>query len=183
MSPEKSDSSQAGGDHTEFMAIFPLARRIAGVRSALTSPKMPAVVMDREDAQQEVLTAIWVALPRYDPARGCLRTFLEHVAAARLASLLRKSRRQPRFEGIDIDQLLAPDPTQTLELRIDIRCVFALLSVPDRELAALLMDCSTAETGRILGVARSSVYAGISRLRGAFRTAGFGSVRSIGAAQ
>ena len=184
MNSRNSFISPARDDHALFMAIYPILRRIAGVRSARALSKFSTAAVDRQDLEQETLTAMWKALPRYDAGRASMQTFLERVAGARIASLVRTERRQPRVESIDIAQPPAPDPVPALELRIDIRCVLAFLSVRDRELAALLMDHSPAEAGRMVGLARSTVYARIARLRSAFRAAGFfGSVGSVGRAR
>jgi RNA polymerase sigma factor (sigma-70 family) len=177
MSPGNSNSSQAGEDHAWFMAIFSMARRIAGARSARAWSKMPTVVMNREDVQQEVLTAIWVALPRYDRARGSLRTFLERVVAARVASLLRRTSRQLRFERISIDPP-ASDMVAALELRVDLQSVCGSLIERDRELAFFLMQYSPAEAGRVMGVSRSEIYRAIGRVRVALVQAGLGSGRN-----
>ena len=134
--------SRALEDHTLFMAIYPVVRRIAGVRSARAFSKFSTRTVDREDLQQEALIAIWRVLPRYDPSRASVRTFLERIAGARIASLVRTERLQPRFESIQIDQILAPDSISALELRTDLRCVSASLSERDRELALALMDHS-----------------------------------------
>jgi RNA polymerase sigma factor (sigma-70 family) len=138
--------SQAGWDAAGFMAIYPLLRRIAGARSARALSKFSSATA--QDFLQEVLIAIWKALRRYDAGRASVRTFVERVAGARIASLVRTERRQRRVESIDIGQLPARDPVLALELRIDIGCVIASLSVRDRELAELLMEHSPGEVAR-----------------------------------
>ena len=84
---------------TTFEQAYQIALRILRVRA--TAAVMSGVVAaDREDFEQEGLTACWRALPHFDPARASLRTFLEHVVAARLASLRRSARRAPTLEEI-----------------------------------------------------------------------------------
>ena len=78
-----------------FEQAYPIAARAAKVRAtaAVVSGAIP--VADREDFEQEGLTACWRALPQFDPARASLRTFIERVIASRIASLVRAARRSP----------------------------------------------------------------------------------------
>ena len=78
-----------------FEQAYPIAARAARVRAtaAVVSGAIP--VADREDFEQEGLTACWRALPQFDPARASLRTFIERVIASRIASLVRAARRSP----------------------------------------------------------------------------------------
>jgi len=50
---------------------------------------------DYEDLEQEALMAVRRALQCFDPSRASLRTFVECVVAARLASLMRARGRLP----------------------------------------------------------------------------------------
>ena len=100
-----------------FEQAYPIAARAAKVRAtaAVVSGAIP--VADREDFEQEGLTACWRALPQFDPARASLRTFIERVIASRIASLVRTARRspahvslnaagpQPVDSGVDVQEL------------------------------------------------------------------------------
>lgn len=57
---------------------------------------------------------------------------------------------------------------------MDIQRVLARLGEDDRRLALLLADHRPTEISRMLGVARSTVYARRARLRRAFLEAGYG---------
>jgi RNA polymerase sigma factor (sigma-70 family) len=157
----------------QFTAIYPIVRRVSGARWARAAWQFSKASIDRQDLEQETLSAAWSAFRHYDPRRASTRTFLERVAAARIASLARTARRHPRCENIETCLLLAPDSIPALELRIDVRSVLEVLAPLDRELAMLLMHHSPAETARVLNVSRPVVYRGIQRIRSAFEGAGF----------
>lgn len=164
----------AGGDHAPFMEIYPVARRVVSVRSANALPAAYTAAFDRQDLEQEAILAVYKAFPRYDPTRGSVRTFVEQVAAARIASVLRTLHRQRRLENIEMCQCVAPDNISAVELRGDLRRASASLSQGDRELAGRLMEHSPTEAARRLDVARATVYAGIRRIRVALTAAGLG---------
>src|SRR5260370_20622190 len=72
-----------------FHDAYPMADRAAAVRSANVLGVLRDATLDPDDLKQEALVGIWVALPRFDPARACLRTFVERVAANRMTSFIR----------------------------------------------------------------------------------------------
>lgn len=159
--------------HSQFLAIYPLARRAAEVRTAAAVARTTVAPADREDLEQEALVAVWRALPRYDPLRASLRTFVEWVVATRFASLMRARRRQPTLEPLRDHQPLGLDGIRILEFQTDFQRVSASFSERDRSLANLLADHSPTEASRALGISRSTVYEGIRRMRIAFGDAGF----------
>ena len=118
--------------------------------------------------------AVWRALQRFDPSRASLRTFVEMVVAARFASLMRARRSLPVLEPIEEYHLIGLDGIPALEFRVDFRRAAASLTEPDRRLARFLTDHTPTEAGRALGIARSTVYEAIHRIRAAFEKAGFG---------
>lgn len=153
----------------EFASVYAIARRAAAVRSA-GAVSRGVVSADREDLQQEALLAVWKALPRHDPSRASLRTFVEIVVATRMASLLRSRRRQPQCEPLNSCQRSSSG--RELYLRIDIERALGKLPQKDRRLAETLSEHSPSQTSRKLSMARSSVYEGIGRIRQALALAG-----------
>ena len=157
-----------------FEKAYSVALRIAEVRAnaAVKSGAVPAA--DKDDIQQEVLLACWRSLPQFDPSRGCLRTFLEMVAAAQITSIIRSAGRSLTCESLDAEAVSphAESVIGTLELSIDVETVVASLRPEDRELAVTLMKHSLAEASRILGVPKSTVHDRLARIRRRFSAAG-----------
>lgn len=157
-----------------FAHAYPMARPAAGVRSAAAVALATVVPSGREDLEQEELAAVWRALPRYDPSRASLRTFVERVVAARFASLMRARRWQPSLEPLEEYHLVGLGGIPVLEFRTDFQRVSASLAERDRRLSAFPLDHSPTEASRALRISRSTVYEGIRRIRIAFADAGFG---------
>jgi RNA polymerase sigma-70 factor (ECF subfamily) len=163
-----------------FDKAFPLALRAVQVRGAAAVATGRATAADRKDLEQEALLGLWMALRRYDASRASLRTFLERVADKRFASLMRR-RGSLTVERLDGHRFATPDGIPAVQLHVDFERVLAPLGDPDRTLARLLIDHGPTEISRMLGIARSTVYARIARLRRAFREAGYGPVAKGGA--
>ncbi len=159
---------------TSFEKAYPLARRAAQVRAIAAVASGRARAADREDLEQEALLRIWQALPRYDPSKGSLGTFIERVAESRFRSLLRSRRHSVTIEPLDGMRPASADGIPMVEFRTDFERLLRLVGGPERRLASLLTVHSASEAGRILGVARSTVYRRIERLRAALLAAGYG---------
>jgi RNA polymerase sigma factor (sigma-70 family) len=157
-----------------FEQAYAIAARAARVRAmaAVVSGAIP--VADREDFEQEGLTACWRALPQFDPARASLRTFIERVIASRIASLVRAARRSPSHVPLNA---AGPQPVDSgadlQELYADVARLSSAFGIHDRQLILLLLEHSPAEAGRMLGIPRSTVHDRILRLRHRFVEAGF----------
>ena len=160
---------------------LPFALRAVQVRGAAAVATGRATAADREDLEQEALLGLWMALRRYDASRASLRTFLERVADKRFASLLRRRRSAILIERLDGHRFATADGIPAVQFHVDFERVLAPLGDPDRTLALLLIDHGPTEISRMLGVARSTVYARIARLRRAFLKAGYGPVSTGGA--
>lgn len=156
-----------------FPQAYPLARRAAQVRAAAAVLSGAVLIADREDIEQEALAACWRALPKFDPNRASLRTFVEHVVAAHLASLGRARRCRPRLQPLDDNQHpVASAWAREIELRSDVQRVLDALPDTDRQLAMALIEHTPTEASRLIGVARSTVYERIRHIRVAFVDAG-----------
>jgi RNA polymerase sigma-70 factor (ECF subfamily) len=166
-----------------FDHALPLALRAVQVRAAAAVAAGRTPVTDREDLEQEAFLGLWMALPHYDASRASLRTFLERVADKRFASLLRRRRSPFVIERLDGHRFATPDGIPVVQLHVDFERILAPLSDPDRKLALLLIDHGPTEISRMLGIARSTVYARIARLRCAFREAGYDPADSKGGSQ
>ena len=164
-----------------FHHALPLALRAVQVRAAAAVATGRATAADRKDLEQEALLGLWMALRRYDASRASLRTFLERVADKRFASLLRRRRGSLTVERLDGHRLATPDGIPAVQFHVDFERVLAQLTEADRTLARLLIDHGPTEISRMLGIARSTVYARIARLRRAFLEAGYGPVAKGGA--
>lgn len=160
--------------NTIFERAYPLAVRAAQVRSAAAVATSGVPVHDREDLEQEMVLGVWRALPRYDPSRASLRTFIERVIANRFASLLRARRRQLKVESFEGQNLGTRDGIPALEFRTDVQRVVGSLAERDRRLVLRMMAHSPTEASRSLGISRSTVYARIRRIRFVFQEAGLG---------
>ena len=156
-----------------FEQAYPIALRAAQVRAnaAVVSGAVPQA--DSEDLEQEGLTACWRALPQFDPALASLRTFVERVIASRIASLVRAARRSPAHLTLNA---AGPQPVDSgvelQELHADVERISSAFTCHEQQLILLLLEHSPAETGRILGIPRSTVHDRIIRLRRRFVEAG-----------
>jgi RNA polymerase sigma-70 factor (ECF subfamily) len=163
-----------------FHHALPLALRAVQVRAAAAVATGRATAADRKDLEQEALLGLWMALRHYDASRASLRTFLERVADKRFATLMRR-RGSLTVERLDGHRLATPDGIPAVQFHVDFERVLAQLTEADRTLARLLIDHGPTEISRMLGIARSTVYARIARLRRAFLEAGYGPVAKGGA--
>jgi RNA polymerase sigma-70 factor (ECF subfamily) len=166
---------------TALEQALPLALRAVQVRGATAVATGRATAADREDIEQEAFLGLWTALRHYDPSRASLRTFLERVADKRFASLLRRRRNAIVIERLDGHRLATADGIPAVQFHVDFERILAPLDDSDRALALLLVDHGPTEISRMLGIARSTVYARMARLRRAFREAGYGPAATGGA--
>jgi RNA polymerase sigma-70 factor (ECF subfamily) len=157
----------SGGERIEgvLAAHGALVRRVAA-----TYERDPAA---REDLLQEILLALWRALPRF---RGeCSeRTFVLRVAHNR--ALTHAFRRRPR--GLPLEEADAvPDPGPGPERSASLaqrreRLLAALhrLPLPTRQILSLgLEGLAGAEIAALLGITENNANVRLSRARGALR--------------
>jgi RNA polymerase sigma factor (sigma-70 family) len=165
-----------------FEQSYCRSKLIASTRAAMIVKLHGLPNEDRLDLCQEGLLELWVKSPRFNSSRASWRTYAERVVSNRLASCIRSVDALRRGHGLhdSLDEIkrvpLAGD--DRCELRVDVRKVLARVSRFDRAVALSLIDNSPSETSEILGVARSSIYRAIERLRVAFTAGGFAASRS-----
>jgi RNA polymerase sigma factor (sigma-70 family) len=139
-----------------------------------------------EDIQQSLIVECLVRLPSFNPRRAGQRTFIRLVINRGIATLVASQKTRGRDyrlcqqsldsswnSGDCISALRYADPdTGEFELHSDVARVLSRLDVADRRVALALMEYSPTEASRELGLARSSVYERIGRLRARFMAAG-----------
>jgi RNA polymerase sigma factor (sigma-70 family) len=144
------------------------------VRAESLVPALRDAAVDRDDVRQEVFITLWAALPRFDPGRASLRTFVERIATTCMVSILRRVTAKKRTQPADYER--ARDPRQFLvsfEFYLDLDKVLGKLRRRDRRLAQLLLENSPAQVARTLRISRSAVYRSIERIRAALLEAGY----------
>jgi RNA polymerase sigma factor (sigma-70 family) len=155
-----------------FLDAYPLALRSARVRSAAAVARGYIPPADREDLEQGAITNVWLALPRYDPARAGIRTFVEVVISHQFTSMLRTHWRVLEFENL-VGRCVGVDGGfREIETRIDVRRALANVTPFDRRVASSLTEYSVTETSQRLEVSRAEVYRAIGRLRRTLAEAG-----------
>ena len=169
-----------------FEEMYRSVRPIAEVHAASTIRAYQLPSSDYQDLVQEGLIAYWQSLARLDPVRGSPRTFGEAVIANRLTSLARSRTAAKRglriclsLENIagEVEPVVhQPD----LLLQIEVCRILSRVPAELRRIVLMLADHTPSEASRVLGVARSTVYERIDRLRAAFEHAGLGQARSRG---
>ncbi len=158
---------------------------------------------DRDDLEQELVLDVLRRLPRYDPERAQLITFVAHLLDNKIATII-KSRTGPtndfrlrayslnehmrdseglvieRGDEIDLDDYLLRTGWQTrplfelLDLKADIERILPSLPSDLRELCIRLQTQNVTEISIETGVPRYRIYAGIAKLRTLFEQAGLG---------
>jgi RNA polymerase sigma factor (sigma-70 family) len=155
---------------TEITTLFPQAYRCACRTARSRYAAIRRDGLEDCDVQQEALLKVWMALPRFDPSRASLRTFIEKVVFHAVVSAVRR-RRAPEALTLQLADL-RPASSDPLDVRICVREVLSGVSAFDRVVALSLAEYSPTETGIRLGVGRATVYRTIGRLRTAFTGAG-----------
>ena len=129
---------------------------------------------EREDLLQEIVFAIWQALPRF---RGeCSeRTFVFRIAHNRAISFVGR-RRLPLVDGNEELEVsaAAPDPERALSIEQEgQRLLDAIrrLPLPYAQVVTLTLEEMTyAEIGEVLGISETNVGARLTRAREMLRT-------------
>ena len=187
------DKHDDGVDPYAVTLIKYKARRLIGQAGFTAS--------DRDDLEQELILDLLRRLPKYNPKRAQLNTFIARVVEHKIATLIearkagiRDYRRCPfslddRFEdeaGRSVERVDTFDqedyllrtgaqsrPADELSaLTIDVAAVLETLPPELRELCRRLKAESVTEISRDTGVPRGTIYESVKNLREIFEDAG-----------
>lgn len=149
------------------------ARRAAEVHAARAVSSRRICPDDREDVVQDALLGVWRALPSFDPTRASVSTYIERVVQSKITSSIRDRRALKRRFSEPLTELQeARDAITAIHYEVDLQRALDRLSPYDRMVATLLVDQTPAEAARSLGIARSTLYVIIARIRKVFVDAG-----------
>ena len=181
--------------------IDPYAARLIRFKARQLVGKAGFTASDREDIEQELILDLLRRLPKYNPKRAQLNTFIARVVEHRLASLIEAQKAGIRdyrrcrcslnecFEDADgrsverVDTFDQEDyllrtgaqsrPSEELNrLAIDVAAVLETLPPELRELCRRLKAETVTEISRDTGVPRGTIYESIKKLREIFKDAG-----------
>ena len=156
---------------------------------------------DREDLEQELVLDLLRRLPKYNPKRAKLNTFIARIVEHRIASLIEaqkagirdyrrcggslndryedeEGRSVERVDTIDQEDYLLRTGAQSRPwdelsaLAIDVAAVLEALPPELRELCRRLKAETVTEISRDTGVPRGTIYESIKKLREIFEDAG-----------
>ncbi len=189
------------GFDNQYDGIDPYAVRLIKYKARQLIGKAGFTASDRDDLEQELILDLLRRLPKFNPKRAQLNTFIARVVEHKIASLIearkagiRDYRRCPfslndRFEdeeGRSVERVDTFDqedyllrtgaqsrPSDELSaLTIDVAAVVKTLPPELRELCRRLKAESVTEISRDTDVPRGTIYEGIKRLREIFEDAG-----------
>ena len=144
-------------------------------------------VADRDDLEQELILDLLGRLPKYDPKRGKLTTFIARIVEHKIANLIARQRASKRDyrrstcslnDSLDQEDYLVrlgvePKPDDQLsELTLDVAAVVDSLPPELRELCRRLGTETVSEISRDQGVSRPTLYKSVNGLREIFMDAG-----------
>ena len=153
-----------------FEQAYPIAVRAAKVRATAAVASGAIPVSDREDIEQEGVTACWRALPKYDPCRASLRTFIERVVGNHITSLVRSARRIPVSTPLaEAPPQLTDSDARRCEFAVDLERLSCKIAARDQQIVFLLLDHSPVEVSRMIGLSNSGVHERLAQLRPTFR--------------
>jgi RNA polymerase sigma factor (sigma-70 family) len=157
---------------------------------------------DLPDVRQDLSIHLWEQLPKFDPARGKLTTFIDRVVAHKAADLLEARQAACRGCRLRIDSLsdtgpdddgeeacleeraevdalrsqqgLSQDPfEQRVQLRVDLLRALARLTPDQADLCRRLLEGATLSGAATdLGVSRGTLYESVHQIRAIFADAG-----------
>jgi RNA polymerase sigma-70 factor (ECF subfamily) len=140
-------------------------------RIALSYEADPAL---RRELIQDILLAIWVALPAY---RGdsSLRTFVAAIAQKRSISHVAKRAREPRQVELPADLISAAPAPDEVAVRNDLKKRLVesilLLPIPQREAIVLCFEgFSYIEVGQVLGISTNAATLRCQRAKESLRS-------------
>ena len=173
-------AARADHGHTDPVPVRPSAEELFGTvtrdctglisRIALSYEADPSL---RRELIQDILLAIWVALPAF---RGdsALRTFVASIAQKRSISHVTRRAREPRQVELPDDLRSAVLPPDEIAMRNDMKRQLVQsiqqLPIPQREAIVLCLEgFSYVEVGEILGISANAALLRCQRAKTALR--------------
>lgn len=168
------------------------AASLIGFKARMLSRRQAFGRDDRKDIEQDLWLDLLERLPKYDPAKATLNTFIALVVERRVATLIRDrstEKRSPDREECSLDDPVldadgrvvprhettseaASDPARLRDLERDMAQVVAGLS-DDLRAAALALAFGTQNSvGPELGISRRAMANAVDELREILRDAG-----------
>jgi RNA polymerase sigma factor (sigma-70 family) len=170
--------------HRLFDDLYPMIRRVAGVRAAMVARMCGLSYDERADLEQDAALEAWRKLSVFDSSRSSIRTFVERIISNQMASAVRRLRAQRRQAPAYNRTTLryADCEAGNVDLRVDVLRVLNILRPEQRDVCLMLAVHSPTEISRRAGISRTTIHRMISHLRIAFTDAGLGHAPShIGA--
>jgi DNA-directed RNA polymerase specialized sigma24 family protein len=134
---------------------------------------------DEEDLAQDLALHVHLAAQKYDSRRGAASTFYDRVLARKIASIVqsrtaqkRDFRRERPLDSAPAHTFSRPEPSERVDLQLDVRDAVARLSGDLRPVACLFMEYSEAELIRRTGISRQRVRGLRQRIGQELRAAG-----------
>ncbi|MBF0453675.1 MAG: sigma-70 family RNA polymerase sigma factor [Magnetococcales bacterium] len=187
--------------HNQYHGILPYA--VDSVRHwAQRLIQHPAFgPSDLEDLEQELMLDLHRRVPKFNPKKAGLHTFISRVLAHCAATLIQKATSSKRGGGREIISLNSniannhegfqlelldtvsseqdlwtdtePSTNDLFEIRMDMQRVLNELATPLKQLAVRLLNETVTEISREMGTPRSTLYDAIGRIRSLFQTMGY----------
>ena len=161
---ESSPLPEADRAHARFDVVL----RDFGPRLSRLAASYVDERADRDDLLQEILLAVWRALPTYR-GQASLRTFIYRVAMNRAATFRARRYRRPEYEVLDTVRDSSPAPDARMEQadeRERLSHAIRLLPPPRREVVLPYLDeLSLGEIAELLGITENNVRVRLARAR------------------
>ena len=128
----------------------------------------------RRELIQDILLAIWLALPNYR-GEASLKTFVASIAQKRCISHVAKQSKEPRQVELPVDLVSATPPPDEIALKNDQRRRLVesiqVLPIPQREAIVLCLEgFSYGEMAEILGITPNAVMLRCQRAKGTLKS-------------
>jgi RNA polymerase sigma-70 factor (ECF subfamily) len=183
-----------------YVGIDTYAARLIRIKARQLVGKAGFTEGDRNDLEQELIIDLLQRMHHFNPAKAKKTTFMTRIVERHIATLLEARHAQCRdwrmcrvslntphendngdirelIDHIDSEGTLSNSEPETREsainsLRMDVTRVIDALPADLRDLCDRLRENNMAEIARELGVARTTLYDKLARIRQAFRAAG-----------
>ena len=163
-----------------FLRAYPAIAAAVRVRAREVVVRCRLPAHEREDCEQILLLAVFLALQRYDEEKSAVPTFVDRVSKRKALSMVRdrsanKFRVQEQWVSEIADLLVdtASDPVH-VELRRDVAQVVSSLPPEIRRVAELAGTATIAEIAEVLGTSRVTLYARLKSARKILSAVGLG---------